>query len=270
MTRAEMIKFLKENHNVKVTHELFAEDEYLISRTRNEVYDENGYLFEDWHTSRHNGIRMRQGGSWEDGWSVKMELNKKIEDMIFHTFRRYGCKKNVEQMEKLKTICMNEIKAHPGLKDTLTYDKALEYFIIQMAFENVSMKNDKYIVTAIRDTDETTGVEIAGLFDTKEKAYDAKEKVEKWMQKEGYEDYAVFANQIKTNHLAWYEIEESDNKITADSVSETFDLRDLISDEVQYKNLDEEFVNKAVQYIKNNDRLLQMLDAIVEEAINNC
>lgn len=37
------------------------------------MYDENGCLFEDWYSSgfgRHDGIRMRKGGNWEDGWEI--------------------------------------------------------------------------------------------------------------------------------------------------------------------------------------------------------
>ena len=46
-------------------------------------------------------------------------------------------KKQTKQMKKLKSICMNEINSHPGLKDTLTNDKNIEYFIIQMALESI-------------------------------------------------------------------------------------------------------------------------------------
>lgn len=51
---------------------------------------------------------------------------------------------------------------------------------------------------------------------------------------------------------------------------ENLDLRDLVSDEVEYKELDKSVIDKAVRYIKDNDRLMQMLDLIVEEAINSC
>ena len=66
-----------------------------------------------------------------------------------------------------------------------------------------------YIVTAIRDTDETNNVEVAGVFDTPEKAFEAREKVVKWMEDNEYDNYEVFVNQTKTNYLAWYEIEEN-------------------------------------------------------------
>ena len=51
---------------------------------------------------------------------------------------------------------------------------------------------------------------------------------------------------------------------------EHFDLRDLIEDEVEYKEIDETVIDEAIRYVKNNDRLLQMLDLIVEEAISCC
>ena len=42
-----------------------------------------------------------------------------------------------------------------------------------------------YMVTAIRDTYEANGVEVAGIFDTEEKAYEAKAKVVEWMEENG-------------------------------------------------------------------------------------
>lgn len=75
MTRTEMIEFIKENPLVNITHPLFAHDEYIFSMASGNVYDEAGYLFEDWYSPNDcagwNGIRMRTGGSWEDGWYIK-------------------------------------------------------------------------------------------------------------------------------------------------------------------------------------------------------
>lgn len=51
---------------------------------------------------------------------------------------------------------------------------------------------------------------------------------------------------------------------------ESLDLRDLVADEVEYKGLDESVIDKAIRYIKDNDRLMQMLDLIVAEAISSC
>ena len=51
---------------------------------------------------------------------------------------------------------------------------------------------------------------------------------------------------------------------------ESLDLRNLVEYEVEYKELDKSVIDKAVLYIKGNDRLMQMLDLIVEEAINSC
>ena len=75
MTRSEMITFIKANPYVKITHFLFEKNEYLCSYPDGKVYDENGYLFEDWDELyfRWNGIRMRVGGRWEDGWRIKDE-----------------------------------------------------------------------------------------------------------------------------------------------------------------------------------------------------
>lgn len=77
MTRSEMIEIIKTNPYLHITHDLFNEDEYIYSDVDGLVYDENGYLFEDWGSetnmwSGRNGIRLRQGNMWENGWHVKM------------------------------------------------------------------------------------------------------------------------------------------------------------------------------------------------------
>lgn len=49
---------------------------------------------------------------------------------------------------------------------------------------------------------------------------------------------------------------------------ESLDLRDLVTDEVEYKGLDRAVVDKAVRHIRDSDRLLQLLDLVVSEAIS--
>lgn len=75
MKRAEMILFLRDHPNVKITHTSFDSDEYIYSLENGCIYDENGYLFEDWTNARwsRDGIRSRTGGLWEDGWKIKDE-----------------------------------------------------------------------------------------------------------------------------------------------------------------------------------------------------
>lgn len=56
---------------VRYTHRNFSPDEYIYAKPDGNIYTEEGYLFEDWHSEgpgQHNGMRMREGGSWEDGW----------------------------------------------------------------------------------------------------------------------------------------------------------------------------------------------------------
>lgn len=78
MLREAIIEFMREYPNVKISHSLFSPDEFLVMRSDGNVYDENGYLFEDWE-SDHNGMRMRTGGSWETDWYViKSKENCKI------------------------------------------------------------------------------------------------------------------------------------------------------------------------------------------------
>lgn len=78
MDRSTMIVFIQENPNIKITHSLFSEGEYIYQKEDGKVYDEEGNLFEDWYSDgvgRHNGVRMRIGGNWDDGWTVIKDEN---------------------------------------------------------------------------------------------------------------------------------------------------------------------------------------------------
>ena len=79
MTRREMIDTLKNYPRLPITHYLFADDEYIFSNMDGIVYDESGRIFENWDSvtnmwSGVNGIRLRSGGAWEDGWRIKTEM----------------------------------------------------------------------------------------------------------------------------------------------------------------------------------------------------
>lgn len=78
MTRNEMIEFIKENPYVHISHPLFMEYEYIYSGSDEIIYDEYGYIFEDWYSSNdirgRNGIRERIGNQWENGWYIKNDF----------------------------------------------------------------------------------------------------------------------------------------------------------------------------------------------------
>jgi hypothetical protein len=86
MTRTEMIGFIRENPYVKITHTLFSKDEYIYSKGDGRVYEEHDYLFEDFISERSNGLRMRTGGLWDNGWSLYEEVKKRDMDYRYsHT-----------------------------------------------------------------------------------------------------------------------------------------------------------------------------------------
>ena len=61
------ISYLTES-NKKITHILFSSDEYIYNKN-GKIYDEAGYVFEDWITDGyHNGIRIRTEQCWDTGW----------------------------------------------------------------------------------------------------------------------------------------------------------------------------------------------------------
>ena len=86
MTRTEMIGFIRENPFVKVKHKLFMEGECLYSNGDGNVYEEHGYLFEDWKSEQYNRLRMRSGGAWENGWTFYEEEKRREMDYRYsHT-----------------------------------------------------------------------------------------------------------------------------------------------------------------------------------------
>lgn len=67
MTKNEAIDFMKDNEGVKVCHYHFSPEEYLYMKN-GVIYTEEGYIFEDFYSRSHNGMRIREGKSWETGW----------------------------------------------------------------------------------------------------------------------------------------------------------------------------------------------------------
>jgi hypothetical protein len=69
MTIQEAIKVMLDNPYKKIKHRLFAPDEYIYSKGDKIIYDENGYVFEDWY-SHCDGLRIKKEAFCEEGWSV--------------------------------------------------------------------------------------------------------------------------------------------------------------------------------------------------------
>ena len=75
MTRDEMIKFIIENPYVHISHTLFDPHEFIYSGNDGIIYDESGYVFENWESVSNkwagvNGIRLRDDAVWQNGWYV--------------------------------------------------------------------------------------------------------------------------------------------------------------------------------------------------------
>lgn len=69
MTKDQAIHYMLHTPYCKVTHRLFAPGEYLYSKGDGIIYDEAGYVFEDFASSR-DGMRIRSDSFWNADWSV--------------------------------------------------------------------------------------------------------------------------------------------------------------------------------------------------------
>lgn len=72
MTNLEAVKVMLDNPYMKLKHRLFAPDEYIFSKGDGIIYDENDYVFEDWHSHR-DGMRIRTEDFWREDWYVYNE-----------------------------------------------------------------------------------------------------------------------------------------------------------------------------------------------------
>lgn len=97
MTRAEILAYLRGNLYKRVTHRLFDPDEYLYAAEDGNIYDENGYLFEDWDEGSfaHNGLRMRTGGPWETDWEIIDKAERGVAPHQSRRKQRPGCLLNL-------------------------------------------------------------------------------------------------------------------------------------------------------------------------------
>lgn len=60
-----------------------------------------------------------------------------VEDIVYSLYYKYDIAGQKEQQARLKTICMNELNSYKEIKNNIKDQKQLEYFIIQMALENM-------------------------------------------------------------------------------------------------------------------------------------
>lgn len=68
MTKTEIIEFMRNNEGARVTHWLFAPEEYLYMKN-GVIYTEEDYLFDDFYSeNRADGMRIRDTDVWQSGW----------------------------------------------------------------------------------------------------------------------------------------------------------------------------------------------------------
>lgn len=147
MTKAQMIDFIKSHPNVKVSHWLFDDDEYIFY-SGGRVYSEEGYVFEDWSSDGADGLRVREGAHWESGWSV-LELagvNQQLKELQEH-------------IDKALEIC-DRLEFFGGqragrelwsVKPTEVQDEDIANFNKDVNFIEKTLLNFKSILTNIRE-----------------------------------------------------------------------------------------------------------------------
>ncbi|WP_346961344.1 hypothetical protein [Clostridium sp.] len=65
---------------------------------------------------------------------LKDNIEQRIKDMISYIFGKYDMRKgksNEFRMKKLLEFCMDDIRIHPSLKESLKTKESLEFFVTQ-------------------------------------------------------------------------------------------------------------------------------------------
>lgn len=152
MTRECMKNILLNNPYLHISHRYFSENEYIYSKTNGKVYDENGYLFEDWHSDSvtgHIGIRMRYGGYWDDGWYIKSVQCSKLKYGVEVVFMLYSdiYKRKVPEIGTVisvsknnKTVGVTYMEGYKQRFDDIPYEDMLAVHSPHgkmMKFENI-------------------------------------------------------------------------------------------------------------------------------------
>ena len=108
MTRKACIGLIDILIKMRFKHILFDENEFIYCDLDGKIYDEDNYVFEDWTSSFNDGLRIRKGDQWEDGWICiddgliilpedKIEMKKDLEryakehkDSLYFYFDQIG------------------------------------------------------------------------------------------------------------------------------------------------------------------------------------
>lgn len=98
MTQRQAKNYMLRNPHCHVGHNNFASYEYLYAKEDGCIYDEVGNLFEDFKTPEHNGLRMRCGYPWLNGWYVitgSEYIEEEVEDLspLHKLFLEWGVDK---------------------------------------------------------------------------------------------------------------------------------------------------------------------------------
>lgn len=125
MTKDQAIHYMLNNPNCHVWHPLFSPNEFLFAKEDGIIYDECGYVFEDFEeNSSRAGMRLRWEDVWLSGWRVTLGPDPELgDDSTINVLHRLlgewglGCYLNASDMDDLVkylasngvTTCAKEI-----------------------------------------------------------------------------------------------------------------------------------------------------------------
>lgn len=154
MTKEQAIYFMLHNPMCKMTHTLFAPDEYVYSKGDGIIYEENGYVFEDFGSdiSSVNGMRMRTGDNWMEGWRVITGSCSK------DSTNDVSCETLLDYVETLRKLINGEWVDCDKVCDAMNIDfkDGMRLFSFgRQAFWNPAPLNGQKVITKFRIAEKT-------------------------------------------------------------------------------------------------------------------
>lgn len=164
------------------------------------------YTYEEF---KHKNNKLKDGGKWNTPSYTMVDISLGNSSCKLIQIGHNGKKSSDGYQAKIEQVVAEVMKGTFSITNPSTLQKWSGW---KSTDDTKSLKS-LYVVSAVMNKDnesdepDSSGVQIAGLFSTQGKADKARGIVEEWMEREGFDDSAVFVSQMKIDKLGWYDIE---------------------------------------------------------------
>lgn len=122
---------IKSCNGIKFYHKLFDKDEFLYVGDDLNIYDENNYLFEDWISDDHNGMRMRENTFPFEDWYIIEDIKLESIRPILLIFNNKDIQLFLNRMlayEESITDDIDFIRLHNMIRSIFQFNKIFSFY----------------------------------------------------------------------------------------------------------------------------------------------